>query len=147
MPLYPDSERLIRGCFSMLKRGKRPRYVAIGELTEAQLAEINAERATRKFKPIKAALLFDGYHVYKSRILQDGYTEDDVIAQIQSALADDSEVKLSQKMTALRNRGKREDGYGSKVNDEAVLECSIRYPSPILFSTIPKGDKLPLASK
>lgn len=144
MPLYSNAERLIRGCFSVIKRGKNPRRVAIGWLTDKQLSEINKHRAARAWAPVRAEILFHGRHVYQSRIAQDGYTEDDVIAQIVSSMGAESEVKITPKMAVLRNPNRRNNGYGTLVNDEAVLECTSQHPNPILYSTIPKGDKLPL---
>jgi hypothetical protein len=143
MPLNPDAERLIRGNFSMIKRGKNPRRVVIGQLTPAQLAAINANRIARKWDPITADVLFHGKHLYDSRIKGDGYTEDEVLEQVKSAMAEESEFKLTPKMTVLRNPALRADGRGSRVHDEAVLECTSQHPLPILYSVIPKGDKLP----
>lgn len=143
MPLYPDAERLIRGCFAVIKRGQNPRRVAIGTLTDKQLKDINLHRAMRGWEPVTAEILFHGRHVYESRVIQDGYTEDDVIAQISSGMSDKAEFKLTPKMTVLRNPSQREDGYGSRVRDEAVLECTSQHPSPILYSTIPRGDTPP----
>jgi hypothetical protein len=88
-------------------------------------------------------VLFHGKHLYDSRITKDGYSEDDVIAQIKSAMAEESEFRLTPKMTVLRNPARRANGYGALVHDEAVLECSIAHPSPILYSVIPKGDTPP----
>lgn len=143
MPLYPTAERLIRGCFSVIKRGQNPRRVAIGKLTDEQLKKINENRVIRGWAPIVAEVLFHGRHVYESRIVADGYTEDEVIAQIRSGMSDESEFRLTSKMTVLRNPRRREDGHGAQVNDEAVLECTSQHPNAIIFSVIPKGDVPP----
>jgi hypothetical protein len=147
MPLYVDAERLIRGNFATIKRGKNPRRVAIGTLTEAQLTSINQNRAFRGWEAVTIEVLFHGKHMYDSRITGDGYTEDDVIKQIKSAMAEESEFRLTPKMTVLRNPAKRADGYGSRVHDEAVLECTSAHPAPILYSVIPKGDTPPLQKR
>jgi hypothetical protein len=76
--------------------------------------------------------------------LRDGYTEEDLLKQIFSAMWERSVVRLSPKMTVLENPVRRADGYHACVLDQAVLECTGRYPNPELYSTIPKGDKLPL---
>ncbi len=140
MPLYPIAERLIRGCFSAIKRGQNPRRVAIGKLTDKQLKKINENRAIRGWNPIVAEVLFHGRHIFESRVTKDGYKEEDVITQILSGMSEESEFKLTSSMTVLRNPRQREDGYGSRVNDEAVLECTSQHPNAIVFSVIPKGD-------
>jgi len=45
-------------------------------------------------------------------------------------------------MTVLQNPKKREDGYGNRVSDQAILECTTRFPYAELYSAIPKGDKI-----
>jgi hypothetical protein len=45
------------------------------------------------------------------------------------------------KMSGLVSTKERDDGYGNKILDEAVLECSMRFPRPELYSIIPKGDQ------
>ena len=144
MPLYQNAEPLIRGNFGVIKRGKKPRRVAIGYLSEDQLESINAHRGGSNMDAIESVILFQGRHVFESRVDRDGYTEEDVIKQIFSALAEESVLLLSPKMTVLQNPQKRDDGYGSRVNDQCVLECTSRYPRAELYSVIPKGDRKPL---
>lgn len=43
----------------------------------------------------------------------------------------------------MRNLNKRKDYNGKLVNDEAVFECTARYPYAELYSVIPKGDGRP----
>jgi hypothetical protein len=87
-------------------------------------------------------VIFVGQHVYDSRITQDGYSVDDVITQITSAMDENSVFHANPKMNSLVSNNVREDGYGNSVLDEAVFECSGRYPYPELLSVIPKGDKI-----
>jgi hypothetical protein len=82
---------------------------------------------------------FVGWHIFKSRVLRDGYTILDVIEQIESALAGQAVVGYQ---TFLENPILRRDRYGNTVKDRAIRECSVRHPKPELFSVIPKGDKI-----
>ncbi len=91
---------------------------------------------------MQAEVVFVGRHIYERRILFDGYSIDDVVLQIVSAMADSAVIRMSQKMTALQSTQKRSDGYGNDVTDEAVLECTGKYPRPELYSVIPKGDDI-----
>lgn len=139
MPLVPDAERLIRGCFATLKRGKRPRRVTIGYLTERQLVDINLERERRKFVPLSGELFFTGCHIFDSRIVKDGYTEDDVLKMIQIGMRECCLFVRTQKMTVLQSPAHRPSGYGCKVRDELTLECSAS-PLAELYSVVPRGD-------
>jgi hypothetical protein len=141
MPLYPNAEQLIRGNIAVIKRGQKPRAVLIGYLTDAQMNDINAYRRTRNWEPIGKDIVFIGSHVYESRVVNDGYSEDDLIAQIKSALSDTCKYIRTPKMTVLQNPTKRETGYGCSVRDELTLECSTRHPISELFSVVPRGDK------
>ncbi|MGO9127961.1 MAG: hypothetical protein ACLP6G_24110 [Terriglobales bacterium] len=73
--------------------------------------------------------------------MRDGYTIEDVIQQITSAMDEKAVVQVSSKMTLLKNETAREDGYGNWVTDKAIFECTSRHPRPELFSVIPAGDK------
>ena len=125
----------------MIKRGKKPQAVIIGYLTDVQLAAINADRKRRNFSAIAKEVVFVGTHLYESRVTRDGYTEDDVLTQIKNAMSEKSCFIETLKMTALQNRTARDGGYGCHVRDEATLECSTKFPSPELYSVIPRGDK------
>lgn len=144
MPLYSHAEKLIRGNLAVTKRGKKPQLVEIGILTEIQLNAINLHRLARGWEPIHPQIVFHGKHVYESRVLRDGYTENDLLHQIFSAIAEESVFKISQKMTVLQNPALRADGYGARVHDQAVLDCTARHPRAELYSVIPKGDRKPL---
>lgn len=143
MPLNADAVRLIRANLDEAAQGRKPRIVSIGTLTESQLLQINEHRRNRGLNEITGEVVFCGRHVYDSRVSKDGYTVEDVINQIVSAMSADSRLKISPKMTVIENPMARDDGYGSKVNDQAVLECTCRYPKPELYSVIPRGDKKP----
>jgi hypothetical protein len=142
MPLNENAEKLIRKNLQYIRNGRRARPVVIGHLTEVQLSKMNEERAQRGFPPMHSKVVFVGQHVYDSRITEDGYSVDDVIAQITSAMDECSVFHANPKMNSLVHEAGREDGYGNSVFDEAVFECSVRYPKPELLSVIPKGDRI-----
>jgi hypothetical protein len=141
MPLYENAEQLIRGNIAVIKRGQKPRAVVIGYLTEAQLHAINAYRSSRGWELIEKDIVFVGCHVYDSRVVRDGYTEDDLLAQIRSAFSETCKLIPTHKMTVLQNPKQRESGYGCRVRDELTLECSARFPRSELCSVVPRGDK------
>ena len=147
MPLNTNGEQLIRANLEQARQGNKPRPATVGRLTDKQLARLNEERAKRQRAPMDADVIFVGLHIYERRILFDGYSVDDVVLQIVSAMDADSIIRMSQKMTALQSCKKRDDGYGNQVTDEAVLECTGKYPRPELYSVIPKGDDLKPGSK
>ncbi len=140
MPLYPNAERLIRANLALIKRGKKPSWVVVGYLTEAQLSAINADRHSRNFEPIDKEIVFCGTHIYQSRVVEDGYTDDDLLALIRNALSETCVFTHTRKMTVLQNPVKRDSGYGCNVRDELTLECSGKYPRSELFSVVPRGD-------
>lgn len=139
MPLVPDAERLIRGCFAALRRGEKPRRVTIGYLTQQQVEDINAERKLRNFVPLSGELFFVGRHIYERRVLDDGYTEDDVITMMRMAAAETCCFIQTRKMTVLQSQNHRPSGYGCMVRDELTLECS-RSPLAEVYSVVPRGD-------
>lgn len=141
MPLYPNAEQLIRGNLAVIKRGTKPRPVVVGYLTDIQLGEINAHRKLRNLSPIEKDVVFVGTHVYNSRIVEDGYSDDDLLAQIRSAFSETCRYIHTQKMTVLQNPAQRDGGYGCRVRDELTLECSVRLPRSELFSVVPRGDR------
>jgi hypothetical protein len=142
MPLNADAAELIRANLEEVQKGNKPRPAVIGNLTEKQLTAINVERARRNRGPIVGEVVFVGRHIYESRIVRDGYRIDDVITQIVGAMDATAVVRPSPKMTVLENPIARDDGYGNKVNDQAVLECTGKYPRAELYSVIPKGDQV-----
>lgn len=142
MPLYPDAEQLIRGNIAFIKRGGKPRPVLIGYLTNIQLLSINAYRASRNWEPINREIVFIGCHVYDSRVTRDGYSEDDLLAQIRTAFSETCRYIWTPKMTVLQNPTQTESGYGCRVRVELTLECSARHPRSEMYSVVPRGDKL-----
>jgi hypothetical protein len=142
MPLYQNAVDLIRANFEEIAKGNKPKGVAIGRLTDKQLEEINRARVARvpPLPPVVAEVIFYGRHVYKSRVVRDGYTVEDVIDQIASAMDAAASFVHNPTMTILQNRTGRADRYGNIVRDLAVLECTARHPRPELFSVMPKGD-------
>src|SRR5882672_3620247 len=101
MPLVDGAENRIRKNLQYIRNGRRAHTVVIGRLTDAQLSEMNGERAERSFPPMKATVVFVGQHVYDSRILEDGYSVDDVIAQITCAMSETSVFHANPKMNSL----------------------------------------------
>lgn len=140
MPLYSNAEKVIREHLELVRAGQKPRRVTIGELSKGQLESLNAQREKAGLSPLNGRIFFVGKHVYKRRILGDGYTVDDVIDQIRSAFSEASTAHLNPKLSSLKNPIARADRYGNQVRDEIVLECSAKHPNAELFSVIPKGD-------
>lgn len=142
MPLNDNAERSIRENLNEAAKGNKPRAVPIGTLTNAQLIEINQHRRNRGWQDITGEVVFCGKHVYESRVIRDGYSIDDVVDQITSAFSAASRVRISPKMTVIENPAKRNDQYGNSVSDQAVLECTSKFPRAELFSVIPSGDTI-----
>jgi hypothetical protein len=144
MPLYLNAVDLIRDNFKEIECGNKPKGVAIGELTGEQLEKINMVRAAHlpPLPPIVAEVIFYGKHMYRSRVSRDGYTVEDVIDQIVSAMDSGSVFVHNPTMTILQNQTGRSDRYGNVVRDLAVFECTARHPRPELFSVMPKGDAI-----
>ena len=140
MPLLQNARELIRANLERIRDGKKVKAATIGRLTEKQLVDINSNRAVEQLPPIVAEVVFVGGHIYKSRVVQDGYTIEDVLDQISSAMDGASVAIKTLKMTGIENPNPRADRYGNKVNDRAIFECSTRHPRPELFGVIPKGD-------
>jgi hypothetical protein len=140
MPLNDNAKNLILKNLLKIHRGRNAWPVLVGRLTDTQLAALNEERRGRGFPPMSAQVVFIGNHIYDSRVTEDGYTFDDVIAQIESAMDEAAVFREGPKMGGLVSPKKRDDGYGNQVTDEAVLECSTKFPRAELYSVIPKGD-------
>jgi hypothetical protein len=139
MPLFDNAINIMRAHLEQLEAGKKASLEAIGTLTEDQLEAINQYRTKHGLPVMTREVVFIGSHIYHSRIEKDGYTIQDVIEQIVSAF-DVTSTVITGKMTAIKNPKKRADRYGNEVRDEAVFECTQRYPRPELFSVVPRGD-------
>jgi len=144
MPLHSHADGLIRANLRAIQDGHKARPQVIGALTEAQLEAINRHRMSQNesLPPIVAEVIFIGGHVYQSRIARDGYTIDDVVEQIVSAMDAESELVGDLPMQAIENPRERLDRFGNMIHDRAIFECMSRHPRPELFSVVPKGDKI-----
>jgi hypothetical protein len=143
MPLLASAQDLIRANLEAIAAGNKARPVVIGELTPEQFTKLNEMKAAEGLPLLQnPEVVFIGLHLYNSRVIRDGYTIDDVLLQIEHALAATSQVRSSRKMTAMKSAIKRKDGYGNEVLDEAVFELTQRKPRAELYSVIPKGDKV-----
>jgi hypothetical protein len=142
MPLHPDAFDLIRANLERIGDGKRVRAVPVGELTNTQLLAINKVRLTQALNPIVSEVLFVGGHIYKSRMIRDGYSIEDVCQQIASAMDEIAIFSADSFTTILENPVRRLDRLGNLARDRVILECSARHPRAELFSFIPKGDKI-----
>jgi hypothetical protein len=142
VPLYANARDVLRTNLGRIKNGGKVHIVPIGTLTFTQLTQINASRLGQGLNPIAEEVVFVGGHIYKSRILRDGYTIEDVIDQIFNAMDSAAIVLDVTYMTAMENPNPRLDRYGNLVKDRAVFECSARHPLPELFSVIPRGDTI-----
>ena len=151
MPLYANALELIRAQLESIARGEKPPAIVVGALTDGQLHSINQARRERKnhlgqsdpFPPIRAEIVMVGRHLYNSRVVKDGYTIDAVLMQIANALDERSRHVQTQRATLIQDRVGRTSSFGEIVRDEAVLECSAKYPRPELLSVIPKGEIAP----
>ncbi len=142
MPLYENAAELIRANLEQLVAGRRPKRVDIGELEDDRFAEINQFRSEHGiFELTEKKLVFIGRHIYDRRLVGDGYSIDDVLDQIASALQPCSILQLTETGTALQNPNKRADRYGNMVHDRIVFECSTCRPWIQLWSVMPIGDK------
>jgi hypothetical protein len=140
LPLFADGLRKIRRNLTLVESGQRPKTVKIGFFTAKQLSQINEAGILRGFPGLRPEILFHGTHLYKSRFLRDAYSIEEILEQIQSALSEASEVVPSASSTVIRNPNERRDRHGNSINDEAVFECTGRYPYAELYSVIPRGD-------
>jgi hypothetical protein len=141
MPLFENALDAIRANLEAVGRKERVKLISIGALTESQLAGINRYRNDHGLPPISGEIVFIGSHIYKRRILEDGYSIEDVLDQIASAFDPGSTV-INGKMSAIKNPTERPDHYGNRVRDEAVFECSAKHPRAELFSIVARGDKI-----
>lgn len=85
MPLFVDALKAVRCNLEEIAAGRRPRRIAIGQLSSEHLQEINVFREELELPPISGEIVFIGRHLYESRIIRNGYSIDDVMEQIESA--------------------------------------------------------------
>lgn len=140
MPLYDGAIELLRVQLDALRRGERVSLVVLGSLTDDQHRALCEFRLSRGL-PGSASpeIVYLGRHHYDSRAAQ-GYTVEDMVLQVEAALAADAEPLFTGKMTSIRSRIDRADGYGCMVRDQAIFEMTARKPRVELYSVIPKGD-------
>lgn len=128
--------------WEMLAEGEKPLVVTIGYLTAEQHAAINEHRAKQRLPELGSPeVVFLGRHLYKSRAVTDGYSIDDILDQIESAMSATSMVIATHKMTALKNKTARGDRYGNQVCDEAVFELTQRRPKARRFQWSPRATR------
>jgi hypothetical protein len=140
MPLDTTKIDAIREQLQRVANGERVRPIDIGQLTADQFAAINAYRSENGLPALESAVVcYVGRHHYASRHAQ-GYTIEDMIAQLESGLGAQSEVITGHSLTGLQNKVGRNDGYGHTVKDLVTLELTQRKPKAEAFSVIPKGD-------
>jgi hypothetical protein len=140
LPLYADGLRKIRRNLTQVQSGVRPWVAKIGFFTPEQLIQINEARVSMGFPALLPEILFHGTHLYNSRCVGNGYSIDQVLEQIQSALSDAAVVDSSRSSLVLYNPNKRMNQDGMLVTDRAVFECTGRYPYADLYSVVPEGD-------
>lgn len=140
MPLHAEAVDLIRVQLDQLRLGYRVNLIAIGCLTDDQHRALLEFRRTRGLAGGESPeIVYLGRHHYQSRSVQ-GYTVEDMVLQIQSAIAPTALPFLRGSMTSLWSVTERDDGYGKRVRDQAIFEMTARKPRVELYSVIPKGD-------
>jgi hypothetical protein len=103
MPLFNEAFALIRANLDQLQKGYRPRIVLVGALTEVQREAINQERKSHGHSLVGGEVVFLGRHIYEGRVVRDGYTIDDVIDQIASAMDFAAVVRQATALTTMEN--------------------------------------------
>lgn len=142
MPLSANARDLMRTNLEQIRNGEKAHLIVIGSLTDAQLTALNALRAAEGFSELTADVVFIGKHIYQSRVAKDGYTIEDVLDQIESAMQVGAAILNTEKMTAIESPAPRADRYGNQVTDRGVFECTARHPRPELYGVVPKGDTI-----
>jgi hypothetical protein len=141
MPLYPDGKDRIRAQLERIDCGDKVWALDVGRLTDEQFAALQQLKADLGHPiPESPELVYLGRHHYKSRVIGDGYEIEDLVSQVEAAMAVDSMIEAEKHMTALVSAHRREDGYGFRVRDRMILELQQRKPKGEIYSAIPKGD-------
>lgn len=139
--LVENALALIKANLLLLQQGKKAPQITIGYFTAKQFEDINLYRETKGLPPLLSnEILYIGRHHYNSRVIKDGYNIDDLIAQIESALTNYSEIVITNKGSTLVNKIRRDDGYGNQVEDTAIFEFTAKKPKSELFSIVPRFD-------
>lgn len=142
MPLYMNATAQIRLNLQQLQVGQRAPLIRIGVLTDAQFDQINSSRFALDLHVLEQnEIVFIGKHVFNSRS-KDGYTIDDMVDQIVSAMSPNSILDVTANWSRIDNPIARADRYGNMVNDRGVFEMTAKKPRAELFSVMPKGDTI-----
>ena len=142
MPLFLDAEELVRSNLTAIVHGGKPPVREIGALTHEQFVEVNRIRSGLGLHEIREnGIVFLGRHLFNSRS-DDGYTIEDMILQITSAMDAAAVVMVNPGMTAIQNMTFRTDRLGNRIRDRAIFEATARKPRLELFSVVPKGDAI-----
>lgn len=143
MPLDAAARAVVITQLQRIARGDKVWIVEIGELTDAQFAELVRQKLELGHDPpTSKKLVYLGKHHYDSRVRRDGYAIEDLVLQLESALAETSTIEIKTHMTALVSAVNRIDGYGNSVRDRAIFELQARKPKAEVYSVIPKGDAI-----
>lgn len=141
MVLLPGAIDQICNRLELIANGEnKPALFTIGHLLPNQVELLNTYRSSLGLSHVGSELVFDGRHIHKSRVVEDGYAIADVRLQLEAALSINSVVQV-RRGTILQSASYRNDGWGNNVRDEAVLELHNRNPRVEVYSVIPKGDK------
>lgn len=141
MPLYENAAARIRENLTKLQSGDKVPLIAIGYLTDEQFKKMNTLRdALDLHKLEQNEIIFIGRHLYNSRV-KDGYTIDDMIDQITSAMSVTSVINITEAWSRIDNITPRADRYGNLVMDRGVFEMTSKKPRAELYSVMPKGDR------
>jgi hypothetical protein len=99
--------------------------------------------------PSVKEVIFIGSHIYKRRVVDDGYSIDDAVEQVMSAMDAQSIVITGARLTTIQNHTPRPDRYGNQIRDMGTIVCTSKHPRPELYGVSPKGDfnKPPKAEK
>lgn len=143
MPLYPDAVALVTAQLRCLERGGRVSLIVIGELTDDQFSILNKAREAALLPAVESReIVYLGRHHFNSRSAQ-GYAIADMVSQVSNAVAGHATPIVTRTGTVLESGVTRDDGYGNRVRDQAVLELTARKPRVEVFSVIPRGDRNP----
>lgn len=141
MPLFADGLKKIRRSMEMAATGQRSRYQKVGVLTPDQLTAINEVRTSEGHPALEAVIVCNGKHLYDSRCVKDGYSIDEVIAQIDTAFRlVKNDCGRRGWATVLRSDEQPANEGGYRITYEIVFECTSTHPNAGIFSVIPRGD-------
>lgn len=137
----PGALKKARGLLEAVSHGEKVKPIDLAKLTDAQLAKLNEYRAVLG-QPLFTTpdAIYRGTHHLESRGVKNPNSIDELLAQLESGLSDNSRVILERAGPALKNPIKRTTEFGDAVNDKAVLIAG-RGNVPEVQSIIPIGDR------